>query len=273
VYACNALITPILRRNAQWVPAYFGASASYPDVAPDDPDGTKAKKCFWKDATKSNPPFKMCTFDPEVDKQISAYIHKEGFWNAAKQELFERVLPPIGTPDMAMPERTLVIDVSPLEQVAAQIYKYIALAQIGANLGFFTLLPAMRRYDVISIEPSKEVCLRLLYSLKANGISIGSKGSEDVATGSGVNRQPVVHVFQEGCHCQLAVALRNICFNLQNGAGDSYNSMVLRFVPDNPGASWLEIEGRGVPVSCSAYVTMCISMLIIVCSDYYCTHG
>jgi hypothetical protein len=52
----------------------------------------------------------MCTFDRTVDTQVSAYIHKEGYWSGSKKEIFERILPDIRN---EKPEdgRTLTIDV------------------------------------------------------------------------------------------------------------------------------------------------------------------
>ena len=45
-------------------------------------------------------------------------------------------------------------------------------AQIGANLGFYTLLAATRGYDVMAFEPSQQCVARLLHSLQRNGIQV-----------------------------------------------------------------------------------------------------
>ncbi len=103
--------------------------------------------------------------------------------------------------------------------------------QIGATVGFYTLLFATRGYDVISIEPSHESVIRILYSLDGNDIKIATHG-RDLAPSEG--RGPVAFVYQ-------------------NAATDSYNSFQLRFVGDNPGASWIEPDGRDNPVTSGAW--------------------
>jgi hypothetical protein len=102
--------------------------------------------------------------------------------------------------------------------------------QIGATVGFYTLLFATRGYDVISIEPSRESVLRILYSLDGNDIKTATHG-RDLAPAEG--RGAVAFVYQ-------------------NAAADSYNSFQLRFVADNPGASWIEPEGRDNAVTSGA---------------------
>lgn len=92
-------------------------------------------------------------------------------------------------------------------------------AQIGATVGFYTLLAATRGYDVISIEPVHESVIRILYSLQGNDVRIAATGT-DVATGTGATRKPVVYV-------------------LENAAMDAYNSMNVQVIKDNVGASFV----------------------------------
>ena len=168
--------------------------------------------CDWKENIVAEFPFRLCTFDRAVDTQISAYIHRDGWWNANKRNILEKLLPRVNEV-MDLPERTLMID-------------------IGANIGFFTLLAGSRGYDTIAIEPSKEAVIRLLYSLRANGILSAGSG-RDVGVNSGHTRMPVSYVFQ-------------------NAASDAYNSVTLKYVPENPGASWVAKEGAGVAVTTGA---------------------
>lgn len=67
--------------------------------------------CSWREATATEVPFRMCTFDPTVDTQVSAFIHKDGFWNDAKRRALERVLPILGSAADPFPDRTMFIDV------------------------------------------------------------------------------------------------------------------------------------------------------------------
>ena len=45
--------------------------------------------------------------------------------------------------------------------------------QIGANLGFYSVMAAKRGYDVIIVEPSKEQTSQILCSLYKNNIRVG----------------------------------------------------------------------------------------------------
>lgn len=61
--------------TATWHRAVLG-SGEYPAYS------DEADYCSWKPETATAVPFKMCTFDPAVDNQISAFIHREGHWSA-----------------------------------------------------------------------------------------------------------------------------------------------------------------------------------------------
>jgi hypothetical protein len=224
-----------------------------------------ASVCDWKEGTSTQVPFRMCTYDRAADTQVSAYIHKEGHWNGWKKEVFERMLPvlqPVGGGLAAaaatgagaggagaggavdpFPERTLVIDV-------------------GANIGFYTLLFATRGYDVLAVEPSRESVSRLLFSLEGNGVRAARSGSEvglsagkpllRSAAGGGSNgdgsatgpksavgaapqrsgRQPIVYVYQ-------------------NAASDLYSSAFLQYIADNPGASSVVADAQPQAVTTS----------------------
>ena len=46
---------------------------------------------------------RLCTFDRTVDTQISAFIHRDGWWNANKRDLLQRLMPRVNEM-MDMPE-------------------------------------------------------------------------------------------------------------------------------------------------------------------------
>ena len=163
-------------------------------------------------ALQAELPFSMCTFERETDTQISALIHREGAWQPGKRDLFESILPRVNEM-MELPERTMVIDV-------------------GANIGFYTLLAASRGYDTVAIEPTTSSIRRLLHSLKSNGIKVARSGL-DRGINTGHTRMPISFVYK-------------------NAASDSYNAGALRVVPENPGANWIVEDGRGDPVTMGA---------------------
>jgi len=99
---------------------------------------------------------------------------------------------------------------------------------VGANLGFYTLLFARRGYDVIAVEPAVQTISRLLFSLNGNAVRVGRDGRDGWGTGQGAARDVVV-------------------YPLANAAGDAFASKALRFISDNPGATWVDLntEARG----------------------------
>lgn len=201
----------------KWHPAYLG-KPEYPHV-----DANSNEFCDWKEKTETEVPFRMCTFDRAIDTQVSAYIHKEGFWAPYKKELMERALP-IVHPDMPMPDRTLVID-------------------IGANIGFYTLLAATRGYDTLAIEPSREAATRILFSLKANKIDVLQPG-EDGAPVLGTTLRPGADGIP------ATVPRPPVAYVFENAASDAYANLGLRFIRDNPGASFMSKDAtEGAPTT------------------------
>lgn len=168
--------------------------------------------CEWVDRTATDVSFSMCTFDTSIDVQISLYLHKEKLWNSWKKGLMEDLLPRISSVDVearTLEGRTVVIDV-------------------GANLGFFSLLAAKRGYDVLAFEPAKEALLRLLISAVDNDIQV-AKSMSDRADGFGsLGAQP------EGSNGR-----KPILYAFLNAVHDAYSSATLDYVQDNPGASWI----------------------------------
>lgn len=190
---------------SKWKLASLGATSGSTGASSADgwpSESQDQQYCDWLEATSTEVKFRMCTYDRTADTQISAYIHKEGFWNNWKRGLVEEMLPRIreGTEGKLLNGRILVLD-------------------LGSNIGFYTLLAATRGYDVISIEACKDSIIRQLYSLAGNGIRVAKSGRE-VAKGSGALRKPVVYVYH-------------------NAASDTYSSASLEVYKDNPGANYV----------------------------------
>jgi hypothetical protein len=216
-----------------WKLAYLGSSKDFPsselvskDINEDSTiDGKKANSgllgsrpkigdslCEWVDRTATDVSFSMCTFDTSIDVQISLYLHKEKVWNSWKKGLMEDLLPRINSLDIetrTLEGRTVVIDV-------------------GANLGFFTLLALKRGYDVLAFEPAKEALLRLLISAADNNIQVATSPS-DRAEGFG----------SLGAQSEDNGGRKPILYAFLNAVHDAYSSATLDYVQDNPGASWI----------------------------------
>lgn len=173
-----------------WRMVALGSSPHYPV-------GESGRRCEWKDKTDTQVPFKVCTFPTSQDSQISTWIHKDGRWQNWKTEKFEQALPilepvstetgkPLTISDLPEAEQQeadegdqLVVDMAgKLRLDSPGARGRTMVVDIGTNLGFFTLLAAKRGYDVVSMDPSDEVLLRLLYSLDENGIRVARSGSE-----------------------------------------------------------------------------------------------
>jgi hypothetical protein len=148
---------PPLGASQAWRPAALGTSP-WPTAS------QGAALCDWAEKTTTQVSFRVCTFPREKDTQVSAYIHKEGHWSGWKKGLAEEFLPLLDSAAAwrAVEGRTLVLD-------------------IGANLGFYTLLAATRGYDVLAFEPSALCVERLLLSLDANGVQVASSAKDSTA--------------------------------------------------------------------------------------------
>ena len=79
------------------------------------------------------PSFQICVYDPNVDKFISAALLSDGIWEPYITKIFQKALNKY--PD------SLVIDV-------------------GANIGYYTLLSAKMGHPVIAVEPLYENAIR-----------------------------------------------------------------------------------------------------------------
>ena len=75
---------------------------------------TAEKDCDWSDTNKAAVPFRTCTFPRAEDSQVSAYVHREGYWNEWRMKIVEDMLPIIDSEEAwnVAEGRTLTIDVS-----------------------------------------------------------------------------------------------------------------------------------------------------------------
>lgn len=197
-------------------------------------DGIGKTYCDWLEKTTTQIPFRMCTFDRNVDTQISAYLHKEGAWNIWKKGIIEEILPRLreGATVTDPTVRTIVID-------------------IGSNIGFYTVLSAVRGYDVVSIEPSRESLIRQLYSLAGNNIKVARKNRGDVI---GRQRTSVIANSRLGNtitsnNISPTGPRKALVHVFQNAASDMYSNVNFDFIKDNPGASFINTAGNGQSVS------------------------
>ena len=141
-----------------------------------------------------------------------------------------------------------------------QLRAVISLSQVGANLGFFTLLAARRGYDVIAVEPAPESVQRLLHSIHRNGFATSSSPEdvrassrrllEDVereraavsSSSSSLRLGSVAREEQEwGTPSQrLGAEERMATVSVfHNGGDDEYGRLMLAFDAGNPGATSL----------------------------------
>ena len=85
--------------------------------------------------TKTEPPFHICVYEPQMDKYISAsLLSREAVWEPYITHMFQRAL---------------------------HNYPNAVVIDLGANIGYYTLLSAMMGHRVAAIEPAYENVVRL----------------------------------------------------------------------------------------------------------------
>ena len=111
--SANAPLTGLMRTFCT------ARSASSPSTSSWSPTRASAgvtaeKDCDWSDTNKAAVPFRTCTFPRAEDSQVSAYVHREGYWNEWRMKIVEDMLPIMDSEDAwSLAEgRTLTIDVS-----------------------------------------------------------------------------------------------------------------------------------------------------------------
>ena len=84
--------------------------------------------------TKTNPSFHVCTYHPSVDRFISSALVSDGIWEPY---------------------------ITPIVQRALNKYPDAAFIDVGANLGYYSILAARMGHHVIAVEPALENVRRL----------------------------------------------------------------------------------------------------------------
>lgn len=84
--------------------------------------------------TNTAPSVNICTYEPRKDKFVSAMLNNEGVWEPEITKLF---------------------------QAALRFYPQAVVVDMGANVGFYTLLAAKMGHRVISVEPVRSSVVRL----------------------------------------------------------------------------------------------------------------
>ena len=96
--------------------------------------------------TKTEPSFHICTYPATRDKFISAALQTDGIWEPY---------------------------ITPLLQGALTEYPKSLLIDVGANIGYYSLLAARMGHTAIAVEPKEENLLRLQMGVDLN--NVGSK--------------------------------------------------------------------------------------------------
>lgn len=100
--AKTASATSTISSSSSWSPTRASAGV------------TAENDCDWSDTNKAAVPFRTCTFPRAEDSQVSAYVHREGYWNEWRMKIVEDMLPIIDSEEAwnLAEGRTLTIDVS-----------------------------------------------------------------------------------------------------------------------------------------------------------------
>ncbi|CAG5116970.1 unnamed protein product, partial [Candidula unifasciata] len=101
----------------------------------------KDKHNFNCTVSKSVPSFKICLYEPEKDRFISAGLLTTGLWEPFITRAF---------------------------QVALSRYPDATIIDVGANIGYYSLLASAMGHKVIAIEPLEENVKRFVAGVNAN---------------------------------------------------------------------------------------------------------
>ncbi|KAA0162534.1 hypothetical protein FNF27_08050 [Cafeteria roenbergensis] len=208
----------------------------------------------------------MCLMPLERDEHISASIFKSGQWNAAKKETLQAVLPnafqaeTIRRPDSpAGRSRRVVID-------------------IGASTGFFSILAAVRGYDVIAVEPVVEQAARIAASARANGCPVASPPASGPKASAADARAALLQAAADWSAARAAAAAAEAAavsarapalalgtepgtalpdppgsvLVLGNAASDDASPVTIGTHAGNPGASFVDAEAQQAAASLRA---------------------
>ena len=95
-------------------------------------------------STKTEPSFHMCTYLSNRDRFISSALQTDGIWEPY---------------------------ITPIMQVALNKYPKGILIDVGANIGYYSLMAAKMGHTTIAIEPKEENLLRLQMGIDLNHVS------------------------------------------------------------------------------------------------------
>ncbi|XP_014678935.1 PREDICTED: uncharacterized protein LOC106818773 [Priapulus caudatus] len=115
----------------------YNLSAAVAAAADDD----VAMPCF---ATRTAPSVNICTYEARRDKFVSAMLLSDGVWEP---------------------------DVTAAFQEALRFYPDAVVVDLGANVGYYSLLGAAMRHDVIAVEPVRENVRRLHKGALLSGVA------------------------------------------------------------------------------------------------------
>jgi hypothetical protein len=202
--------------------------------------------CTWLSNTTTLVSFKVCTFDPQVDTQISYYVHKDGHWDGSKKEMMESMLPIL--PRGKIATEYLSTNSKSVPKITEQTRTLFI--DVGSNIGFFSLLAAARGYDVISVEASSEAVIRQLFSLVENGIRVARSGEEFETCASGYGSSSGASTSTKGKKASLSkdqiLSSTPLAYVYNNAAYDAFRQLHFTLIKDNVGASFVtEVENGG----------------------------
>ena len=95
-------------------------------------------------STKTEPSFHMCTYPSKRDRFISSALQTDGIWEPY---------------------------ITSIMQVALNKYPKGIFIDVGANIGYYSLMAAKRGHTTIAIEPKEENLLRLQMGVDLNHVS------------------------------------------------------------------------------------------------------
>lgn len=126
--------------------------------------------------TETNPKFKLCIHDPAKDKFISNYIKNGGIWEPHLTKIFTKAL---------------------------DNYPNAVTIDIGANIGYYSMLSCVKDHSVIAIEPAYTHIVRFHQGALYNN-----------------------------CHNKIVL--------LKNALYDDYVNVTLTHSEDNQGGIWID---------------------------------
>ncbi|XP_076459505.1 uncharacterized protein LOC143292801 [Babylonia areolata] len=123
-----------------YLPAYFNL-VDMESVSADKNGGVASTNCT---LTKTSPVFHICVYPQELDIYISAALTTGGVWEPHITKLFQFAL-------LKFPHSTFI--------------------DIGANIGYYSLLAASMGHQVMAVEPSPQNMKKLIQGIHVNKLA------------------------------------------------------------------------------------------------------